>query len=257
MTEKINPVSHVFPSELAWEQYTLLEEEFLIFLRYVPLQEEHYNVWSPKLVNLMINTGSTIDSFFKNAISTDSWQKIIRDDQIPYRKDRPDMRLYRTLFNNMYNFSDKRIFNLISGTELYPFSEWKNENALRWWTSYTKLKHDRFENREQAAIKNVLNALGGLFLLNAIHIETRLVLLKEKIIQTEHYIDNQFLIKVLLNIEPLDIPYPIFAKTKLFGYVFELKNKKINESNQRYLLDPWTKDLRLCRIPQQEPETTK
>ena len=55
-----------FNSYLFWEEdYLPLETEFLNFIRYVPLTEEHKDVWSLKLANQLLLIGSSIDSFFK------------------------------------------------------------------------------------------------------------------------------------------------------------------------------------------------
>jgi hypothetical protein len=55
--------------ELVWEVYQSLEDEFLNYLKYVPLTPSHYEVWSTPLANLLNNIGSSVDSFFKNVQS--------------------------------------------------------------------------------------------------------------------------------------------------------------------------------------------
>ena len=52
--------------------------------------------------------------------------------------------------------------------ELAPFINWKPEpsyNSPDWWSPYNKVKHTRKDNMRKANLKNVLNALAGLYAL--------------------------------------------------------------------------------------------
>lgn len=53
-------------------------------------------------------------------------------------------------------------------TELQPFKNWKSGEdyqAPEWWLGYNAVKHNRIENYKRANLKNVVNALAGLFIL--------------------------------------------------------------------------------------------
>jgi hypothetical protein len=223
----------------AWEQYTTLEEEFIRYLKYVPLDEKHYSVWSLVLGDLLNNTGSVIDSFLKNAIYFDQLDEIqnikkIRDDEKCH-----NMTTYRKIFDDFYKLSNKEIFENKSGSKIIPFSNWSDNKSPEWWKNYTDLKHDRFYNREKATFKITLDALGGLFLLNVIHLETRMILLRDGFIYAPR-LDHRILRSIISKKEPLDgTNIPIYAKSHLFGYVFELTYKKIDENEKIALLSPW------------------
>ena len=52
--------------------------------------------------------------------------------------------------------------------ELQPFSNWQQEPNYKspdWWTPYNNVKHERLFNYHKANLKNVLNALAGLYIL--------------------------------------------------------------------------------------------
>lgn len=54
--------------------------------------------------------------------------------------------------------------------ELYPFKDWRDGNrdeynAPHWWPQYNDVKHHRAEQYKEANLKNVLNALAGLYIL--------------------------------------------------------------------------------------------
>lgn len=49
---------------------------------------------------------------------------------------------------------------------LHPFAEWNNSGGrIDWWNAYQDLKHHRDGNFEKANLKNTLNALGALLIL--------------------------------------------------------------------------------------------
>jgi hypothetical protein len=55
-----------------------------------------------------------------------------------------------------------------------PFDQevdiFNNKSAkTEWYNAYNKIKHDRAENFEKANLKNLVEAMSGLFLLNVIH----------------------------------------------------------------------------------------
>lgn len=50
------------------------------------------------------------------------------------------------------------------GLRLTPWSNWNNRNGVPlWWTAYNKIKHERHTEYHRANLKNVLNAIAGLF----------------------------------------------------------------------------------------------
>jgi hypothetical protein len=50
------------------------------------------------------------------------------------------------------------------GLTLHPWDEWKKPNGVPvWWTAYTKTKHERNTEYHRGNLKNVLNAVAGLF----------------------------------------------------------------------------------------------
>ncbi len=234
----------LFNPELVWEQYTTFEEEFIHYLRYVPLEDEHYNVYSMQLGNLLNNIGSIVDSFLNNAIGCDCLNDIQNIAKFRQKKDR-NMEDHRKVFENFYNLSKKEIFILKDFSKITPFSNWKENQAIEWWGKYTDIKHDRFKNRKEATLKTTLDALGTLFLLNVIHLDTRAILVRDGIIPSvvlNPYSPTggrEIFIRMSLKKEPLDGYGSIYAKTRLFGYVFESKFRKLNDNEKIGILSPY------------------
>lgn len=214
MVETLDP-------DLAWDEYKLLEEDFVKYLKYVPLADEHEDVWSLYLGDLLIRIGSILDSFFRRAIFSP-----ILDDAISINEYRAlndykiNMGTYKKLYDPFYKLSSKKIYELRTLKQLTPFSSWSLDDTPYWWENYNHVKHDRFKNKKEATLKSVLEALSGLFILNVIHLETMPVLVDYDIIHSN--LANGYLKSLLSDKEPLNVLETVYAKTTLFGYVFEL-----------------------------------
>jgi hypothetical protein len=226
-----------FDPLLAWDEYRHLEDDFSEYLNYVPLTEEHYTVWSLNLGDLLLRTGSILDSFFRRAIYSP-----MLDDAIDIEKFRAiddkkiDIDTYRQLFDGYYNLSSKNIFDLRIYSTITPFSSWNNGNSPQWWKDYNQVKHDRFKNKKLASLKTTLDALGGLFIVNILHKETMPILVDLEIIKSG--LAKVFLKKFLALKEPIDDFNTIYAKSRLFGYVFESKNFIIDDARKKRILSP-------------------
>jgi len=220
----------VLDPDLAWEVYKSLEEDFINYLRFVPLADEHDNVWSLHLGDLLIRIGSILDSFFRRAIFSTVLNTATNISTYRTLNDlRINMGTYREVFDPFYGLSSKKIYELRTFKSLTPFSNWSSNRSPDWWEAYNHVKHDRFKNKKEATLKSTLNALGGLFLLNVQHLETIPVLIDYNIIKSNYAKD--YFKTLLLDREPLGGSMEtVYAKTLLFGYVFELKERSFDEN---------------------------
>lgn len=224
--------------QLIFEQYTTLEDEFLKILKYIPFEENHYNVWSFEIGNLLLNVGSLIDSFFKNSLNSPTFDTV---DQIEnYRdRDQPTMKIFREVYKSRYKIENKRIFELRNFTAIQPYKKWGDNLSLDWWKNYTAIKHDRLRNKEKSTLKTTLDALGGLFLLTIIHVDTIPIFVDYDVIKSGGY-TKSYLTSLLTKGEPVvefgGMPY--YAKTKLFGYIYEIEGSAFDDPSCRRILSP-------------------
>lgn len=212
MAEPLDP-------DLVWDEYKLLEENFIEYLRYVPLSSEHFNVWSLNLGDLLIRTCSIIDSFFKRAMFSSELDSANQIKQFRTLDDRAiTFETHRKIFESFYGLSSKKILDLRKSNTFIPFLNWNSDKSPDWWKAYNHVKHDRFKHKKEATLEATINALSALFILNVIHLETMPFLVDYDIIKSNL---SKEAIKMTLKMkEPLNTLEPIFARTKLFGYVF-------------------------------------
>lgn len=223
--------------EAFWdEDYLWLEEEFLNFVKYVPLVDNHKEVWSMKLANLLLLIGSSIDSFLKNSLQyclnilieeysqedNNNSQKLSEFEayQNQLDSDNTNMRIFREVFNEFYNLSDEKVYVLSNKWELNPFNAWSENRSPKWWDVYRKLKHNRIEHREKCTLEVTLNALGALFLLNITHVESRKKLMEQKKVIKSN-LNIRYLIQNMDEKGDMHEINPILAKSYLFGFIFK------------------------------------
>lgn len=209
-----------------WEEYCVLEKEFKEVVSYISL--EHLNVWSSKIANLLINLGSVIDSFFKLSLEDKEFSNI-KKIIVLRKKDWHNMVDYRDIFEDNYNLSTKKIYIRYLDEFRKPFEKWSQaDKSLEWWKDYQSVKHDRFKNKKKATLGSLLNGMAGLFLLNVIHLPSRLVLNRLDMIKCTSKLEEDYMEKCIDKNEPIGNKKTqsekFYVKTELFGYVYKSTN---------------------------------
>ena len=163
-------------TKLSHKMFYQIEGPLKDFLDYVPLDHNHLEVYSLKLVTIILETGPELINSFDLAVSKSrvGIRELIDDD---IGKDREDLRKRekklrkskRSLtFNDYYCFLNKhgipklsRATAKLRGFDAYvmPF-ERKNP---KWWENYNLLKHDKYNNLKTATLRTALEASGALF----------------------------------------------------------------------------------------------
>jgi hypothetical protein len=142
--------------------YIATENMLLDVLRVVPYCQEHMNVWSPKLVTVLLESCSQLDSLWKYEARKSAYTK----------RGNLSIEDYFMYFGE-YIAPRWIVFYGVESTEkLEPFANWLQASnfqrgsflKLTWWSAYNALKHDRFRNQKEATLSNAVQALGGLFL---------------------------------------------------------------------------------------------
>lgn len=142
-----------------------MEAELMLadFLNYVPYCDAHEEVWSPKLVIVLQETCSQLDSLWR-------WEAT----NVHGRNGKVDITHYFELYGP--DMAPRWVvFWADEPRKVEPFGEWKKVNEFSkekcseypvdWWKEgYQKIKHNRLENRNCATLKRVVEGVAGLFL---------------------------------------------------------------------------------------------
>lgn len=137
-------------SAIAW--YKHAEDELADVLDVIPYCKDHENVWSPRLVTILYETCSLLDSLWKH-------QSSVANGHIG---------LYFNNFGQDVAFRWVVFWGEDGPIRLTPFRCWLNQKthkAPEWWDAYNNAaKHSRFTEFHQATLARTVIALAGLFL---------------------------------------------------------------------------------------------
>ena len=256
-----------------WIDYLELEQQFLDFIKYVPLSDEHFNIWSPKLANLSLSICSTIDSFFQYSIlfidenkdklyDLEKYAENITPSHVEsINSNNSNIGIYREVFENVketkrtrtitylndISLSNKIVYTKNVGIDspemwIIPFFNFGNGKSPNWWYSYTDLKHDKYNEIKKTTLYTTLNALAGLFLLNITTFDNQLFLKNKNVLNSSFNKGdivtplNTYYDYDFNNYRDDDLNY-VFGESKLFIYVFGLKNiENFKGVNSKYFL---------------------
>jgi len=154
---------------LHWSYYLVLEKDFLDVERYISFDFGDNYMYGSQGVTDVANSCTFSNEFVKQ------YQAICSEVDVILKS------ICRELGNRDANampaYTDevlKRWNNIpgqkvkLNSIELQPFQNWRSSptyNAPDWWQPYNGVKHERLENFRNANLKNVANALAGLYVL--------------------------------------------------------------------------------------------
>jgi hypothetical protein len=140
---------------LHWNYFLALENDLEKVSRYIEFTQNNFQVYSIELAHLLLASASEVDVIAKGICE-------LLDPNLPAG----NINDYRNaITQNLSSFVQETIFVPRHSLTLNPWSNWRNDenqNPL-WWRSYNNVKHQRNEHFEDANLKNVLNAVAGLF----------------------------------------------------------------------------------------------
>lgn len=230
----------VFEKGMCWALYKYMESDFIRYLEYVPYTEKNKDVYSPKLIALLLQICGYIDTVFKEMAKNHEFKNIPECDEIN-KLEKDEYRSYniglaRAAFEKIYKLSSNNDGKLIAklswygDKELIPFKMFAMGKSPYWWRIYNAIKHSWSRAFEQSNVDNTLEALSGAFLLNVIHYPSLKLLWQlgdlKIIVKTgagynEHripeHVFNVLLKEAISKLTPLQYVYMV--ETPLFIYI--------------------------------------
>jgi len=164
-------MSSIFQRGLSWHSYLNLERDFIDVTRYVALDKNHGGVWSDKIAQLLLLTGSTVDSVF-NEMRMSSFLEEFKPVIDLRQKSEPNIRDYREVYDPIYQLSNVELrarYGLAEYGIISPFQPFALDKSPEWWNAYNDVKHGFFQNMIKGTLDNLIHALGALFTLNVLH----------------------------------------------------------------------------------------
>ena len=138
---------------LHWNYFLALEADIEHLSRYVEFSRHNFGTFSIQIAHILLASSSEVDVVAKqlcrridsnsNALNIGHYRETIK----------PEIPELENITISLPRY----------GLELTPWEKWQEDKTPLWWKSYNKVKHQRDEHYREANLKNVLNAMSGLF----------------------------------------------------------------------------------------------
>ena len=145
-----------------WKYYLMLEKRFIESSEYVEFHKDNFEVFSNGYALLLEAIGAELDTVFKEFCGFNMDERKTIADYAQF-----------VLSNNsdIVNIKiDLREYDI----EIQPFKDWNTQQpaqTLFWWSAFTDIKHNRYDNKTKANLENVLNILGSLYLIEMLFLK--------------------------------------------------------------------------------------
>ena len=161
-----------------WNYFLELEENLLQIQRYINFERNNWKVYSNEFIKLLEVIGAEVDTIAKEIVLYKEPNKKevngIAEWGYEIQQLIENIDSIKIIFNGeevitpWNNWKNKKYINK-NGKECYKLE--KGKQNPEWWISYNKVKHERTamkngkHNYERANLDNIINALGGLYIL--------------------------------------------------------------------------------------------
>jgi len=140
-----------------WNYFLMLEADLANLARYVDLNPNNYKTYSLELSRLLVSACGEVDSILRQ----------ICQPQNTNPRQGWNIDGYKNYITNAYpSFSGTSVTIPRYGLELKPWDNWQEPQSTNpeWWRGHNGIKHSRHDDFQKGNLKNVLNAMGGLYI---------------------------------------------------------------------------------------------
>ena len=139
-----------------WNYFISIEDDLYRLSRFIEFDVKNEKVFSIELVRLLISSSSEFEVVAKELCNIKDPSKTINN----ISDIRNNLNIF---FPDIWNME---IIISKFGLKYTPLVNWKTNKNCDWWTSYNSVKHNRNNEYEKANLKNVINAIGALYIIN-------------------------------------------------------------------------------------------
>ena len=153
-----------------WDYYMVLEKDFLETERYLTIDLGDNNLYDGNTPTDLGNSRAYSVEFIKQYQAICSEVDVIMKsicNELGNVNDEKMPQYTATILASsaLQNIANQKV--KVKDIELQPFKNWSSNpyKAPDWWPLYNGVNHERLTNLRQANLKNVINALAGLYVL--------------------------------------------------------------------------------------------
>jgi hypothetical protein len=142
------------PTPSHWNYLLAIERDLDRLSRFVEFDKRNFECFSLEMARILLAAGAETDVVCKQICAF-----------VGQQTDAGNIHQYRDTLVSAHPAIPKFAVTIPRfGLDLHPWDEWnKTDGVPLWWTAYNKTKHQRNTHYELSNLKNVLNAVAGLF----------------------------------------------------------------------------------------------
>lgn len=142
-----------------WNYFLAIEEDLEKLTRYIEFTPVNYDTYSIELAHLLLTSSSEIDVLLKQICFL--LNPKIKANNIDDYREKLKINLQSYIFDG---FIQEKFFIPRYNLEFIPWTSWENAKNPEWWQSYNNVKHHRNSSFSEANLKNAINAVGALLI---------------------------------------------------------------------------------------------
>ena len=167
-----------------WNYFISIEEDISKLSRWIEPSEKNFDCYSLEIARLLMTTSAEVDVLAK-LICKKINHKSKAEGILQYQKE---------LVSEFPNIYRAKVIAPRFGLELTPWHNWQVEKSPPiWWQANNKVKHQRSEHFNKATLKNLLNSVAALLLLQILYYQSEINELHPK---TQLFIPKSFCVTV-------------------------------------------------------------
>ena len=135
--------------------------------KFITIDERNSGAWGEEIADLLVLTGNAMEIFFKDMYDCPNMSDLFSKPKHSIKMDD-----YKKIYEAYYELSKNSVsfsYGLGKDHTLTPFNDFGDTTPV-WWTAYNHTKHEFYSSMEEANMGNLMNALGGLLILNSLHL---------------------------------------------------------------------------------------
>ena len=155
-------------NNLYWNVYRNLEREVLALADVIHFDDNQVNTYSMKIADLLMRAASEVESISKELYHVNGGPKSAEgkhlyfdSDCINFLNQKWDLEKKKVLLTSPYFYFENKNF-----LEMTPLAGAGKKKTNPWLNAYQAVKHDRAKCLAEGSIRNLLQAMAGLFVLN-------------------------------------------------------------------------------------------
>lgn len=143
------------PSKIHWNYFLAIQQDFEQISRYIEFTKSNNKTFSIELARVIMSSSQEVDVMMKgickllgksNANNIDDYRVCIK--------------------SNLKSLVNEEVSIPRFGLKSKPWKNWQGDENPLWWKANNKIKHQRTEHFQQANLKNAINAIGALLIVN-------------------------------------------------------------------------------------------